>query len=115
MPDPAESSGGATNAPSGQSTEPNKPASPPAAPPASAAATVANGPVTEDTLKLKEENEALKRTIKQREQEHASVSDEFKRYKDATEARSTPTPTTIPVKSGKVETEPTPYRFLRRR
>jgi len=77
----------------------------PGAPPAAAA--VINGEVTEEVLRLRQENEKLAATVKQREQEHASVSDEFARYKDATEAR------TVPVTPGKVK-EPAPRRFLRR-
>lgn len=51
--------------------------------------------MTEETLRLRQENDALKATVKQREQEHASVSDEFQRYREATEARRE---TPIPIK-----------------
>lgn len=78
-----------------------------AAPPA--AATVAAADVTEETLRLRAELDAERTARKRVETEHASVSDEFQRYKDATEARQT-----IPVKQGKVADSGN-YRFLRRR
>lgn len=84
---------------------PAAPAVPAGAPPAAAA--VIAGPVTEETERLRKENEELRGTVKQREQEVASVSDEFQRYKDATEAR------TIPVNPGKVPAN-SGRRFLRR-
>ena len=84
---------------------PSAPAAAPGAPPA--AAVVIEGDQTEETIRLKRENDELKATVKQREQEHASVTDEFQRYKDATEARN------VPVTPGKVK-QPTGRRFLRR-
>lgn len=80
---------------------------PPAAPPA--AATVVNGDVTEETLRLRAELEAERAARKRVESDHASVTDEFQRYKDATEARKV-----VPVKPGKVADSGN-YRFLRRR
>jgi len=47
--------------------------------------------------------------IKKLEQDNASVTDEFQRYKDATEARGN-VPVPIPVKRAPVK-----YSFLRRR
>lgn len=90
----------------------NPPAPSPADPPKTAA-TVLKGTVTEETLKLQQELEAERTLRKQREQEHASVTDEYQRYKDATEARGT-APQPVPVNPGKVKDEPKPRRFLRR-
>lgn len=93
-------------------TEPTKavpqsnPAPAVAAPPA--ATTVINADVTEETLKLRQELDAERAARRKIEQDHASVSDEFHRYKDATEARA------IPVQTGKVDKTPR-YRFLRSR
>ena len=78
-------------------------AAPAGAPPA--AGVVISGEITEEVIRLRQENEKLASTVKQREQEHASVSDEFQRYKDATEARA------IPVNKGTVSGG---RRFLRR-
>lgn len=106
-----ESSGDAGGTPSGPSTEPTTatPSSAPAAPAvAPAAATVAAAAVTEETELLRAELEKEKALRKQREQEVASITDEHQRYKDATEARA------VPVKPGKVKTDPAPRRFLRR-
>lgn len=46
--------------------------------------------MTEETLRLRQEVERLQAEKKKVEQDHASVTDEFTRYKDATEARATP-------------------------
>lgn len=79
---------------------------------APAAETVANAQTTEETELLRAELEREKALRKQREQEHASVSDEFQRYKDATEARATP----VPVKRAPVKASAdSSYRFLKRR
>lgn len=104
-----ESSGGAGEVPSGPSTEPT--AVPTVTPPAGPAAIIiATGEVTEESLKLKAELETERQARKKVEQDHASVTDEFARYKDATEARA------VPVKPGKVkESAPAGYRFLKRR
>ena len=48
-------------------------------------------------VQLETERSARKKV----EQDHASVTDEFKRYKDATEARQQQ-PQPVPVKSGSV-------------
>ena len=101
--------GGAGDTPSGPSTEPT--AVPVAAPPAvvsgpptpapgsaPAAETVDTAKITEETEKLRVQLDQEKAARKKIETDHASVSDEFKRYKDATEARATE----IPVKQGKV-------------
>lgn len=72
----------------------------PAAPPA-AATTVINAEITEDTIRLKEKLQDTEKKLKQREIEHASLSDEHQRYKDATEARNRPQP--VPVKTGAVK------------
>lgn len=85
-------------------------ATPPSPPPA--AATVANGEVTEETLLLRQKLETAEAARRKIEMDHASVSDEFQRYKDATEARATPV--AVPVNKGKVAPSPS-YRFLRRR
>lgn len=116
-PDPANSAGGG-GAPVGQRTEPQTAVPPSAAPPAvvpnsqvkpPAAETVINGEVTEETLRLRTQLEEERAARKRVEQDHASVSDEFQRFKDATEARA------IPVKPGRVTSEPASYRFLRPR
>ena len=65
-------------------------APPVAAPPA--ATTVLTGEVTEETIRLRQELEGERANRKRVEQDHASVTDEFHRYKDATEARATPVP-----------------------
>jgi hypothetical protein len=110
----ADSAGGGGNTPEvheqnppdvSHAPPPAAPAPAPAAPPA--AATVIAGSITEETERLRIENEELKKTVKQRETEHASVSDEFKRYKDATEARA------VPVNPGNVPAT-AKRRFLRR-
>ena len=82
------------------SATPQPPAPAPAAAPApTAAATVINGPITEETELLRVQLETERASRKKVEQDHASVSDEFKRYKDATEARREEP---VPVKHGKV-------------
>ncbi len=68
---------------------------------------MAAGEVTEDTLKLKAELEAERQARKRVETEHASVSDEFKRYKDATEARA------VPIVRGEVKSKAKPFRLGR--
>jgi len=98
-----ESSGGGGASPAVNVTEPNPViAAPPAVvemrsaergvrnPPA--AETVIHGEVTEETLKLKQELAAERAARKKVEEQHASVTDEFTRYKDATEARAIPIP-----------------------
>lgn len=92
----SESKPAATNPPQ-PIAAPDVAAAPPSSAPPKTAATVIKGTETEDTIRLQRENEELKRTVKQREQEHASVRDEFKRYKDATEARRDK-PEDVPVK-----------------
>ena len=97
-----ESSGGGGASPVVQVTEPNQqPASPPAvvaapaaAPPAAppAARTVIEGEITEETIRLRTELDNERATRKKVESDHASITDEFHRYKDATEARATPVP-----------------------
>ena len=67
--------------------------------PVPAADTVNDAKITEETEQLRvklAETEAAKKKV---EMDHASVSDEFKRYKDATEARREEP---VPVKKGKV-------------
>lgn len=106
-----ESAGGGPNTPevNEQNPVPVSQPPPPAAPAAPpAASTVIKGEITEETERLRKENEELQRTVKAREQEHASVTDEFQRYKDATEARAR-----VEVKPGSVK-QPAPRRFLRR-
>lgn len=66
---------------------------------APAADAVINAEITEDTIKLREELETTKTKLKQREIEHASLTDEHQRFKDATEARQQPTPVPVRKKS----------------
>lgn len=110
-----ESSGAVASVPTGQRTEPetavpqNAGTAPAVAKPP-AAETVIAAEVTEETLRLRTELETERAARKKVESDHASVTDEFHRYKDATEARATP----IPVRVKKAS-EPSSYRFLRRR
>ena len=82
-------------------------ASAPAATPA--ADTVIAATVTEETELLREKLEAAEAAKKKVESDHASVSDEFKRYKDANEARQQPAPVTVRKKSP----EEKPFRLGR--
>lgn len=76
-----------------------------------AAKTVIEGQVTEETLLLKKQLDDERAARKKVEQDHASVTDEFQRYKDATEARAIPiNPGTVPGPA-----KPARYSFLRRR
>jgi hypothetical protein len=74
------------------------PVTPPAAPPA--ATIVANAEITEETLRLRQENESLRKRVKDREAELAGTIDEFHRYREVVEK-----PTTEPA--------PRPRRFFR--
>lgn len=118
-PDGADSSGVVASNPSGadSASPPNgvtlsgaSPVSVAASPPSPPAAkTVIEGEITEETLRLRQELDAERAARKQVETEHASVTDEFKRYKTAVEAA-----TPVPVNPGTVEKSAN-YRFLRRR
>ncbi len=77
----------------GQLTEPTPKPTPGAAP---AADTVIDADITEETELLRKKVADIEAAKKKVEIDHASVSDEFKRYKDATEARNQPTP--VPVR-----------------
>lgn len=66
----------------------------PAAPPAAAA--VINGEVTEETLRLREENEALRRTVKDRELTICENQDKHEAYRKTVEAGQP-----IPVKKSR--------------
>ena len=90
----ADSAAG-NGAPSDQLTEsklaPAPAASTPsAAPPA--ATTVIEGTITEDTVALKKKLADTEAQLKKVQTDHASITDEHQRYKDATEARRTPAP-----------------------
>jgi hypothetical protein len=77
-----------------QRTESKTPAPAPAAAPA--ADTVNDAAITEETEQLRKrlaDTEAAKKKV---EMDHASVTDEFKRFKDATDARQQPVP--VPVR-----------------
>jgi DNA-binding protein H-NS len=52
---------------------------------------VANAEVTEEALRLKQENEALRKSVKDREAQVAMVQDEYHRYKETVE-KPTPEP-----------------------
>ncbi len=67
-----------------------------------AADTVIAAEITEDSVRLKAELEDTKSKLKQREIEHASLTDEHQRFKDATEARATP----VPVRKKSPEEKP---------
>lgn len=77
----------------------------PAATPA--ADTVADAAITEETVRLKAELTESKAKLKQREIEHASLTDEHQRFKDATEARA------VPVQVRKKAPEEKPFRLGR--
>lgn len=102
---PDAADGGVTPTPT-----PTAPEAPPAPPPPPAATVVAAAAITEETLLLQQQIEAERAARKRVEQDHASVTDEFQRYKDATEARAT-----VSVRPGKVDhSTARRFGFLRR-
>lgn len=107
---PASSEGGGPVDPAVNEQNPTTPAPAPssAVDPPKTAATVLKGEVTEESNRLRQELESERAARKKVEQEHASVSDEFKRFKDATQARRD-TPQPVPVKK---ETKETKRRFV---
>lgn len=104
-PDAAEGTGdnapGTTDTPAAE----HKPAPPPAA------EVVNEGTVTEETLRLRRENDELKRTVKDREQTICDWQDKHETYRKSVE-----TPQPVPVKKAAVEPGESARRgFLRRR
>lgn len=66
------------------------------------------GEVTEETLLLRKELDEERATRRRVETEHASVSDEFKSYRETVEK-----PVPLPVKKKEKKPEPRPFRLGR--